>query len=82
MHDRDAPGTTRAFTAVLALQLVDAKRIDLDPPIAPYFPRLMPAIAQGVAVRHPLQHTSGIVRDYTEALGGDGPYSRRTRFAR
>lgn len=66
---------TKAFTATLALQLVDAVRLDLDAPVGRFFPGLKDEIAADVTLRHLLAHTSGIVRDYTEALTGDGPFS-------
>jgi CubicO group peptidase (beta-lactamase class C family) len=66
---------TKAFTAVLALQQVDARRLELDASIAPYFPELKKEISGHVTLRHLLTHSSGITRDYTEALIGDGPFS-------
>ena len=61
---------SKAFTAVLALQQVEAGRLELDASIAPYFPGLKAEIADHVTLRHLLTHTSGVTRDYTEALSG------------
>lgn len=65
---------TKAFTAVLTLQQVQKGRLELDAAIAPYFPGLRPEIGERVTLRHLLSHTSGISRDYTEALHGEGPF--------
>jgi peptidoglycan/LPS O-acetylase OafA/YrhL/CubicO group peptidase (beta-lactamase class C family) len=73
-HGRDlamAPETlihlgsvTKMFTAVVALQLVDEGKLDLDAPIGKYLPGVV-ALEDTTTVRHLLQHTSGIY-DYLE----------------
>jgi D-alanyl-D-alanine carboxypeptidase len=65
--DRFLAGSTgKTFFAALALQLIDAGRLDLDAPVSkylgarPWFPRLPNASA--ITVRHLMTHTSGLVR--------------------
>lgn len=65
---------TKAFTAVMALQMVDDEILELDAPIAAFFPELDAAIAERATLRQLLNHTSGLPRVYTEALTGDGPF--------
>jgi CubicO group peptidase (beta-lactamase class C family) len=66
---------TKAFTAVLVLQQVQAGTIELDGTIARYFPDLKSEFADQVTIRQMLNHTSGLPRQYTERLSGDGPFS-------
>ena len=49
---------TKSFVAVVALQLVDEGRLDLDAPIDSYFPELPGA--DTITPRQLLQHTSGL----------------------
>jgi CubicO group peptidase (beta-lactamase class C family) len=51
---------TKAFTAVLVLQLVEAKKIDLDQPIKRYLPSYSGEGADLVKIRMLLNHTSGL----------------------
>jgi D-alanyl-D-alanine carboxypeptidase len=61
-----AGSTGKTFFAALALQLIEAGRLDLDAPISkylgdrPWFSRLPNANA--ILVRHLMTHTSGLVR--------------------
>jgi peptidoglycan/LPS O-acetylase OafA/YrhL/CubicO group peptidase (beta-lactamase class C family) len=55
---------SKMFTAVVALQLVEEGKLDLDAPIATWLPDLIPN-ADAITIRHLLQHTSGIF-DYLE----------------
>lgn len=57
--------TTKTFTAVAILRLVDEGKVALDDPAARYMPDLPPAWA-GVTIRMLLSHTSG-VPDYVAA---------------
>ena len=66
---------TKAFTATLVLQLVDRGLVRLDDPISNYVSGLDSEIGARITVRHILSHTSGLPRDYTEALSSEGPYS-------
>lgn len=50
---------TKSFTALAVMQLVDKGKVDLDAPIKRYVPTLSGQPAD-VAVRHLLNHTSGI----------------------
>lgn len=59
---------TKQFTATAVLMLIDQGKLALDDPIRQYFPRL-PAFADGITIRHMLQHTSGL-EDY-EPIYGD-----------
>ena len=54
---------TKSFTATLVLELVDEGLIGLDDALAGYFPWVRDA--QDVTVRMLLNHTSGIVDDYS-----------------
>lgn len=55
--------TTKSFTALAVMQLVEAGEVDLDAPVVRYVPHF--SLAHGepvedITVRHLLQHTSGI----------------------
>ncbi|WP_051798212.1 serine hydrolase domain-containing protein [Catenuloplanes japonicus] len=50
---------TKTFTAVLALQLVDQGRLDLDAPVERYLPGIVPNGAH-ITVRMLLNHSSGL----------------------
>jgi D-alanyl-D-alanine carboxypeptidase len=63
---------TKAFTAVLVLQLVEQGRLDLRAPIKTYLPTYTGEGADRVTLHHLLNHTSGLpnvdtVRSYEEA---------------
>jgi len=59
---------TKQFTATSILMLVDGGKLSLDDSISLHFPEF-PAFAEGITIRHILQHTSGI-EDY-EPIYGD-----------
>ncbi|MFK0216703.1 serine hydrolase domain-containing protein [Streptomyces vinaceus] len=59
---------TKTFSAVVLLQLVDEKKIDLDAPVNHYLPGLLPD--DRITVRHLLTHRSGLA-DYTNAMFDD-----------
>ena len=64
---------SKAFTAVVVLQLVGEGRIGLDEPVETYLPGLVRGRGidgRDITVRHLLQHTSGLP-DHTELLGED-----------
>jgi len=55
--------TTKSFTALAVMQLVDSGDVDLDAPVREYVPELSLAEGQAVnsiTVRHVLQQTSGL----------------------
>lgn len=55
---------SKVFTAVTVLQLVEEGRLDLDTPVAAWFPKLVPN-AETITVRRLLNHTTGLY-DYLE----------------
>jgi D-alanyl-D-alanine carboxypeptidase len=67
---------TKTFVAVVVLQLVHERRLQLDDPVAQYLPRA-PGVA-GVTVRELLDHTSGIP-DYSAVDEKFGPGLLRDR---
>ncbi|MGW6407825.1 serine hydrolase domain-containing protein [Streptomyces vinaceus] len=59
---------TKTFSAVVLLQLVNEKKIELDAPVNHYLPGLLPD--DRITVRHLLTHRSGLA-DYTNAMFND-----------
>ncbi|MBI5034294.1 MAG: beta-lactamase family protein [Chloroflexi bacterium] len=61
--------TSKSFTALAVMQLVDAGRVNLDAPVVQYLPWFKLAdekISAAITVRHLLNHTSGIPRHASE----------------
>ncbi|MET7687618.1 serine hydrolase domain-containing protein [Streptomyces sp. NPDC005483] len=56
---------SKTFTAVVLLQLVDEKKLELDAPVNRYLPGLLPD--DRITVRHVLSHRSGLY-DYTNDM--------------
>jgi CubicO group peptidase (beta-lactamase class C family) len=52
--------TTKTMTALCALILADRGELDLDAPVAKYWPEFAAAGKEGVLVRHVLGHASGL----------------------
>ena len=52
--------TTKTMTALCALILADRGTLDLDAPVASYWPHFAAGGKEGVLVRHLLGHTSGL----------------------
>jgi len=52
--------TTKTMTALCALILADRGELDLDAPVARYWPEFAAAGKEGVLVRHVLGHTAGL----------------------
>lgn len=52
--------TTKTMTALCALILADAGEIDLDAPVAAYWPEFKAGGKDGVLVRHLMSHTAGL----------------------
>jgi CubicO group peptidase (beta-lactamase class C family) len=58
--------TSKSFTALAVMQLVEAGKIDLDEPVTTYLPWFRALNAAGsaqISVRHLLHHTSGLQTD-------------------
>lgn len=52
--------TTKTITSLAALMLADRGELDVDAPVARYWPEFGAAGKDGVLVRHLLSHTSGV----------------------
>jgi CubicO group peptidase (beta-lactamase class C family) len=52
--------TTKTVTSLAALMLVDRGQLDVDAPVAAYWPEFAAAGKEGVLVRHIMSHTSGV----------------------
>jgi CubicO group peptidase (beta-lactamase class C family) len=52
--------TTKTMTALTALLLVDRGELDVDAPVAQYWPEFAANGKEGVLVRHLLSHTAGL----------------------
>ncbi len=52
--------TTKTVTSLAALMLADRGQLDVDAPVAQYWPEFAAAGKDGVLVRHLLSHTSGV----------------------
>jgi CubicO group peptidase (beta-lactamase class C family) len=52
--------TTKTMTALCALVLVDRGQLDVDAPVATYWPEFAENGKEGVLVRHILSHTAGL----------------------
>src|SRR4051812_18895122 len=52
--------TTKTMTALCALLLADRGELDLDAPVARYWPEFKAAGKEGVEVRHLLSHNAGL----------------------
>jgi D-alanyl-D-alanine carboxypeptidase len=56
---------TKQFTAYSILQLQGRKKLSLDDRLTKYFPNFSPAVAQTIALRNLLTHSSGVVDHYS-----------------
>ena len=52
--------TTKTMTSLCALVLADRGELDLDAPVATYWPEFAASGKEGVLVRHLMSHTSGV----------------------
>ncbi len=52
--------TTKTMTALTALMLVDRGELDVDAPVATYWPEFAANGKEGVLVRHLMSHTAGL----------------------
>ncbi len=60
---------TKTFTATLVLHAAETGDLSLDDPLVHWVPELDAASYGDVTLRHLLEHTGGLMRDHTEALG-------------
>jgi len=65
--------TTKPMTALCALILADRGELDLDAPVARYWPEFAQAGKEGVRVRHLLSHTAGLP-SWTEPMATEALY--------
>lgn len=61
--------TSKLFTAIAILQLVEHGTLHLDDPISRWLDHT-PGAWSGITIRHLLTHSSGIVDDYAEEIHG------------
>ena len=77
--------TTKTMISLAALVLVERGQLDLDAPVARYWPEFAAAGKSGVLVRHILSHTSGVSgweqRVTVEDLYDYSSASRATSFS-
>ena len=75
--------TTKSFTAVSILQLVEQHSVDLDSPVSAYLPwfRVADTVASAsITVRHLLNHTSGLSElGYNRVLSPDATLEQGVR---
>ena len=66
--------TTKGLVTLCAQVLYDRGQLDLDAPVAQYWPEFAAAGKEGVLVRHVLTHTAGVIGigEHTARLGIDG----------
>jgi len=60
--------TTKTVTSLAVLMLADGGQVDLDAPVARYWPEFAANGKDGILVRHVMSHTSGL-------SGWDGPFA-------
>lgn len=72
---------TKTMTALCALILADRGDLDLDAPVATYWPEFAAAGKQGVLVRHLLSHTAGLP-EWDEPFAVEDLYDWPTATAR
>ncbi|BAO75755.1 serine hydrolase domain-containing protein [Winogradskyella sp. PG-2] len=60
--------TAKQYTALMILDLVLNKKLDLEDDIRKYLPSLYKKVKDQIKIRHVLNHTSGI-RDYCDLMG-------------
>ncbi|MFD5227904.1 serine hydrolase domain-containing protein [Streptomyces qaidamensis] len=72
-----AGSVTKVFTAAVALQLAQERRLDLDRSARSYLPELIPASYGGVTVRQLLDHTHGIPAPDFPATTVEEAYTNR-----
>jgi CubicO group peptidase (beta-lactamase class C family) len=65
--------TTKAMTALCALMLVDRGELDLDAPVARYWPEFAQAGKAALPVRYLLSHTSGLA-GFAEPIPAEALY--------
>lgn len=73
--------TTKEVTALAVLLLVERGLVDLDAPVATYWPEFAANGKEGVLVRHVMSHTSG-VSGWDQPFVLEDMYDRETATAR
>ena len=74
--------STKTFTAVVIMQLVQEGKITLDEPVESYLPGLLKGEGidgSKITVRQLLQHTSGLP-EYTDQIGLEDPFANRDKY--
>ena len=71
---------TKMFTAVVVLQLVAERRVDLDRSVQHYLPGLLPASYPTITVGQLLDHTSGLPISEVDAPASDPAWFVEHRF--
>ena len=74
--------STKTFTAVVILQLVQEGKINLDEPVETYLPGLLRGEGidgSKITIRQLLQHTSGLP-EYTDQTGHEDPVANRDNY--
>lgn len=66
--------TTKVITAICALILVDRKQLDLDAPVAKYWPEFAQQGKENIPVRYLFSHSSGLA-GFTEPISLDEFYN-------
>ncbi len=80
--------TTKSFTALAVVQLVEAGKVDLDAPVQRYLPWFRvadPDASARITVRHLLTHTSGLrdqSEEFTSRDASDGALEKAVRALR
>ncbi|MBO0868796.1 MAG: serine hydrolase [Micromonosporaceae bacterium] len=64
----DLASMTKLFTAIAAVQQIEAGRIDLNAPVAQYIPAFAANGKAGITIRNLLTHTSGLPADPNPSL--------------
>lgn len=64
----DLASVTKLFTSIVAMQLVEQGKVELDAPVAHYLPEFATNGKQNVTVRQLLTHTSGLDADPVPSL--------------
>lgn len=64
----DLASLSKLFTSIVAMQLIDQGKLDLDEPVVHYLPAFASHGKSGITIRNLLTHTSGLQPDPTPSL--------------